>query len=247
AFNRRLARLAIATNAQIPHESPNLRTPVQALAQSSGLCQRYWTNTVPCVDRKRAYTVGGCFREKVGRASHFFFGGAEGITVKRLPEELSEKLAALVASEGMELLAVEFAGTARKPIVRLVIDRQEGVSLDDCALISEQASVLFDVFDPFPGPYTLEVSSPGMERKFYRREDYERFAGQAVRVRMGPTWAGAKVIEGYLEGLETGVVRVRDPQGVVHLLPEREILETRLAPFAEEAWRGRPKGRGKKP
>ncbi|BCW94372.1 MAG: ribosome maturation factor RimP [Thermoanaerobaculum sp.] len=167
--------------------------------------------------------------------------------MKRLPEELTTKLEALVASEGMELLAVEFAGTAKKPILRLVIDREGGVSLDDCALVSEQASVLLDVFDPFPGAYTLEVSSPGMERKFYRREDYLRFVGQAVRVRMAPTWSGAKVIEGYLEGLEAGMVRVRDPQDVVHLLPEREIFETRLAPFAEESWRAKPKGRGKKP
>lgn len=157
------------------------------------------------------------------------------------------KLEGLVASEGMELLAVEFAGTAKKPILRLVIDRQGGVSLDDCALVSEQASVLLDVFDPFPVAYTLEVSSPGMERKFYRAEDYVRFVGQAVRVRMGPAWSGAKVIEGYLEGLEAGVVRVRDPQDVVHLLPEREIFETRLAPFAEESWRAKRKGRGKKP
>lgn len=179
--------------------------------------------------------------------SHFFFKAARGRTVKRLPEELRTKLEALVASEGMELLAVEFAGTAKKPILRLVIDREGGVSLDDCALVSEQASVLLDVFDPFPGAYTLEVSSPGMERKFYRREDYLRFAGQVVRVRMAPTWSGAKVIEGFLEGLEAGMVRVRDPRDVVHLLPEREIFETRLAPFAEERWRAKPKGRGKKP
>lgn len=177
----------------------------------------------------------------------FFSRVAKGTQVKQLPEELQAKLEALVASEGMELLAVEFAGTAKKPILRLVIDREGGVALDDCALISEQASVLLDVFDPFPGPYTLEVSSPGMERKFYRREDYFRFVGHAVRVRMAPTWTGTRVIEGYLEGLEAGMVRVRDPQNVVHLLPEREIFETRLAPFAEKAWRAKPKGRGKKP
>jgi ribosome maturation factor RimP len=166
--------------------------------------------------------------------------------VPKLPEELMAKLAALAADEGVELLAVEFAGTARKPVVRLVIDREEGVSLDDCTRLSEQASVLFDLFDPFPGPYTLEVSSPGMERKFYRPEDYQRFVGRVVRVRMAPSWSGSKVVEGYLEGLEAGVVRVRDQHDVVHLLPERAIFETRLAPFAEERWRARPGKRGKK-
>ncbi|MCX7894925.1 MAG: ribosome maturation factor RimP [Thermoanaerobaculum sp.] len=167
--------------------------------------------------------------------------------MRQLPEELRQRLQAVVASEGAELLSVELAGTMRKPILRLVIDRPEGVGLDDCALISHQVSVLLDLFDPFPGPYTLEVSSPGMERKFYRLEDYQRFAGQAVRVRMKPTWPGVKIVEGYLEGFEAGMVRVRDPQEVVHLLPEREIFETRLAPFAEEGWRAKSKGRGKRP
>jgi len=166
--------------------------------------------------------------------------------VPKLPDELMAKLEALAAGEGVELLAVEFAGTARKPIVRLVIDREGGVSLEDCALVSEQASVLFDLFDPFPGPYTLEVSSPGLERKFYRPEDYQRFVGQTVRVRMAPSWAGAKVVEGCLEGLEAGVVRVRDQQDVVYLLPEHEIFETRLAPFANKGRGARASKRGKK-
>lgn len=166
----------------------------------------------------------------------------------KLPQELQDKLVAMVAHEGLELLAVEFAGTAKKPVVRLIIDREGGVGLDECALVSEQASVLFDLFDPFPGSYTLEVSSPGLERKFYRPEDYQRFSGQAVRVRMRPSWAGTKVIEGWLEGTEAGLVRVRDwqDQDLVHLLPEREIFETRLAPFAPESWAKKARKRGKK-
>lgn len=146
----------------------------------------------------------------------------------------------MIAHEGFELLAVEFAGTVRRPIVRLVIDKEAGVTLDDCALVSEQASSLFDLYDPFPGPYNLEVSSPGLERKFYRHEDYLRFTGQPVRVRMAATWSGNKLITGYLEGIEGKMVKVRDPNDVLHLLPEKEILETRLAPFAPEGW---PKAR----
>ena len=174
-----------------------------------------------------------------------FFSRRRGELVAKLPEELKSRLQAMIADEGFELLAVEFAGTVRKPIVRLVIDREVGISLDDCALVSEQASSLFDLYDPFPGPYTLEVSSPGLERKFYRREDYVRFAGQPVRVRMAATWSGNKLIAGYLEGLEGGVVKVRDPNDVVHLLPEHEILETRLAPFAPEGW-AQARKRGKR-
>jgi ribosome maturation factor RimP len=155
----------------------------------------------------------------------------------RLDEELLARLERLAAGEGLELLAAEVTGTARKPTVRLVLDRPEkGVSLEDCELVSRQASVLLDAHDPFPGAYTLEVTSPGLDRKFYSDNDYVRFAGQPVRVRMRPTWTRtSRLIEGVLEGREGGVVRVRDRKGAVIELPEDELFETRLDPFAPGA------------
>ncbi len=154
----------------------------------------------------------------------------------RLAEELLARLTRLAESEGVELLAVEVVGTARKPTVRLVLDREDGgVGLRDCELVSRQASVLLDAYDPFPRSYTLEVTSAGLERKFYREQDYDRFAGRAVRVRMRPTWPGNRLVAGVLVGKEAGVVRVRDRADALHELPESEVFETRLDPFAAEA------------
>ncbi len=163
----------------------------------------------------------------------------------RLPEDLLARLGRLAESEGAELLAVEVGGTARKPLVRLVLDRDPGgVTLADCEAVSRQASVLLDAYDPFPGAFTLEVTSPGVERKLYNEKDFLRFAGRAVRVRMRPGWPAPRVVEGILEGHGDGNVCVRERAGTTVRLPEAQILETRLAPRLEQE-PAAPKQRGR--
>jgi ribosome maturation factor RimP len=153
----------------------------------------------------------------------------------RLPEDLVARLGRLAEGEGVELVAVEVGGTARKPVVRLILDREPGgVSLADCESVSRQASVLLDAYDPFPGTFTLEVSSPGLDRKLYSDKDFVRFEGRAVRVRMRPGWPPPRVIEGTLEGRSDGFVRVRDRAGATHRLPEGNVLDARLAPALAE-------------
>ena len=154
----------------------------------------------------------------------------------KLAEDLVTRLERLAVSEGMELLAVEVGGAARRPVVRLILDRDPGgVSLGDCENLSRQASLLLDAYDPFQGALTLEVSSPGLDRKLYRDKDFVRFTGRAVRVRMKPTWPTLRVIEGMLAGRREGCVLVADGAGVEHLLPEAEVFETRLAPQLKQA------------
>lgn len=149
----------------------------------------------------------------------------------KLPDELTARIERLAASEGLELLAIEVGGTARRPTVRLILDREGGVGLDDCERVSRQASVLLDAYDPFPGPFTLEVTSPGLERKLYSEKDFVRFSGEMVRVRMRPTWRGEKTILAVLRSRSGGVVTVADADGVEQALPESEVFEVRLAPF----------------
>jgi ribosome maturation factor RimP len=163
-----------------------------------------------------------------------------------LSQEVLERLEKLAAGEGLELLAVEVMGVARRPTVRLVLDREGGVSLGDCESVSRQASALLDSYDPFPGRWDLEVTSPGLERKFYQERDWERFAGRPVRVRLRPTWTGNRLVEGVLVGKSEGTVRVRDRHEVVHELPEGQVFETRLAPFADEAAAPAGSGKGRK-
>ncbi len=153
----------------------------------------------------------------------------------RLTEELLARLHRLARSEGVELVAVEVGGTARRPRVCLVLDRQQGgVTLHDCEVISRQASLLFDEADPFPGPYTLEVSSPGLDRKLYDAHDYERFGGRAVRLRLRPGAGRRRAVEGFLLRLEGGCVHLRTPGGEDISIAAAEVFETRLNPLLEE-------------
>ena len=99
-----------------------------------------------------------------------------------LNRELLAELEGIAAARGCELLHAEFVAG----VMRLVLDRSEeagGVGLDDCEAVSKEASALLDVAGFGRGRYTLEVSSPGLDRPFYRTSDYERFVGRRVRVR----------------------------------------------------------------
>jgi len=93
--------------------------------------------------------------------------------------ELERELAAIAASQGTELLKAEYQGGA----LRLILDREGGVRLEDCELVSKLASAFLDVADFGRGRYTLEVSSPGLDRELYGPRDYARFSGSKVRVR----------------------------------------------------------------
>ena len=146
----------------------------------------------------------------------------------KLETTLQEQLAALAASEGLELVAAELVGSGPGAILRLVIDGPDGVSLDDCSTVSRQASAMLDVEDPITHAYTLEVSSPGLDRKLYDRDDYDRFAGRQVIVRMRPSYRDHRVASGELLGLQDTSVNLRLDSGEVLHLPFDEVFEARL-------------------
>jgi len=88
----------------------------------------------------------------------------------------------VATSEGLHLVDVELKGGNSNALLRVYIDKAAGVSHADCALVSEQLSAMLDVEDLFPGRYVLEVSSPGLDRKLSRREDFQRFTGSLVKI-----------------------------------------------------------------
>jgi len=108
-------------------------------------------------------------------------------TPGRLAEIIPE-LEAVATASGCELLHAELKGG----IMRLILDKPEGVTLADCQHVSKQASALLDVLDFGTGRYVLEVSSPGLDRQLYRTEDYDRFAGRLARVTMEDPQTGKK-------------------------------------------------------
>ena len=152
----------------------------------------------------------------------------------KLDPSLENELGAIAAEDGLELLSVEVVGSGAQATLRLVVDGPEGVNLDQCAAISRQASALLDVEDPFNHRYTLEVSSPGLDRKLYSSDDYDRFKGQQVRIRMKPSYRDHRLVVGRLLGLaEDRVQVVPDGEENTIDLPLNEVFETRI----EVDWR----------
>ena len=99
-------------------------------------------------------------------------------------EQIWQLAEPLVSSEGMELVMVECLKMPSRWLVRIYMDREGGITVDDCARISNQLGDLLDVHDVPPGPYTLEVSSPGLDRPLYRDQDFLKYRGSRVRLRL---------------------------------------------------------------
>src|SRR5947208_15817387 len=97
-----------------------------------------------------------------------------------LPERVEQQIEKIVSSEGLELVHVEYRKQGRTFLLRVDIDKEGGVNLQDCELVSHQISTYLDVDDVVPGEYELQVSSPGLDRKFYKPSDYATFIGRLV-------------------------------------------------------------------
>ena len=119
--------------------------------------------------------------------------------------EMAERVA---VSEGLTLVDVEIKGGRGSLLLRVYIDKADGISHADCQEVSEQLGAMLDVEDLLPGSYTLEVSSPGLDRKLVKPSDFAHFAGRRARVVVREPVDNQKVLEGCLAGFEAGRVRL---------------------------------------
>lgn len=134
-----------------------------------------------------------------------------------------------VRALGCELVDVEYTAAHGRNVLRVYIDHPQGVTVDHCARVSRQVSALLDVEDPIPEAYVLEVSSPGLDRPLVKREDFERYAGEVVKVRMLEAVQGRRNFKGTLVGIEGEVVLV-DVDKERFSLPMKHIERARLVP-----------------
>lgn len=148
-----------------------------------------------------------------------------------LPERVTSEIEKIVASEGLELVHVDYRRQGRTYLLRIDIDKEGGVTLEDCQLVSQQVSAWLDVEDPVPGEYELQVSSPGLDRKFYKDSDYQKFIGRLVRVKTSAAIRGLHVIVGRLKEFDGKKIVVTDPvmkKDPDYEIPLAEVKETRL-------------------
>jgi ribosome maturation factor RimP len=151
----------------------------------------------------------------------------DGITLSAKLKQLEELLRPIVEGLGYEFWGIEFRSQGHHSLLRIFIDDAEnGIGIEDCEKVSRQASGVMDVEDPIQTEYTLEVSSPGMDRPLFRLEQYEAFAGHQVQIKLRMAFEG--LIKG-IEG-EDVVVVVDDHE---YLLPFDSIEKANIVPVFE--------------
>lgn len=138
---------------------------------------------------------------------------------------------------GLELVHVEYAGGARAPVVRVFIDKPGGVTHEDCSEVSTHLGTVLDVEDFISAAYTLEVSSPGLERGLYGREDFERFAGRLAKMKTRGAIGGQRNFRGRIEGVEGDEIVFEDKTTGRVRVPVSEVAKANLEIDVEEEFR----------
>ena len=135
----------------------------------------------------------------------------------------------VVNGMGYDLVEIEYDSHPRNSVLRVYIDQENGITLDNCGDVSLQLSALFDVEDPIRGHYNLEVSSPGLDRPLRKANDFERFSGNTVKIKMAIPVGDRRNFKGKLLGLKNDRVTI-DVDGEVFELPVDAIDKARLVP-----------------
>ena len=141
-------------------------------------------------------------------------------------QEIAKRVA---ESEGLELVEVEVKGGGNSRFVRISIDKPDGVTHGDCELVSQQVGTILDVEDIVPGGrYTLEVSSPGVERKLVKPQDFQRFRGKKARITLRDAVEGRRNWDGTLAGFENGDVALETEPGKTVRFPYAQVQKANL-------------------
>jgi ribosome maturation factor RimP len=143
--------------------------------------------------------------------------------------ELARLLEPTVEGLGYELTDLELRQGGKSGVVRVFIDKSDGIGLADCETVSRQISALLDVEDPLPGHYVLEVSSPGLDRKLTKLEHYRRFLGNDLRVQLRFPLEGRRKFRGTLLAADEKAIEI-DVDGKSYSLPMATIESARLVP-----------------
>jgi ribosome maturation factor RimP len=148
---------------------------------------------------------------------------------EELIRKISEIAERVAASEGLEIVEIELLGGGKNRVLRIFIDKETGVTHGDCENLSNQVGTILDVEDLMPeSSYTLEVSSPGVERKLTRPRDFERFRGKKAKLILKQPVGNSKRWEGVLAGFADGVIRLEVPSGEPMAIPLEQVEKANL-------------------
>ena len=149
--------------------------------------------------------------------------------MNRKETEIEALLAPVVAMESCAIWGVEYRAQGRHSKLVVYIDREQGVGVEECERVSRRVSDILDVEETLSGAYTLEVSSPGMDRILFKPEQFESSAGERIEVRLNYPVEGTKRVVGVLVGLEDGEAVIRADEDE-YLLPLENVQRARVVP-----------------
>jgi len=128
--------------------------------------------------------------------------------VRQIPAQIQAVISPVVESLDCELVGIEYGRQGNRGLLRVYIDKENGVDVNDCQRVSHQLSGVLDVEDVIQGQYQLEVSSPGLDRPLFTLEDFKRFAGHKVKLKLVTPMNGQRKFRGTLQGVENEQVIV---------------------------------------
>ncbi len=163
----------------------------------------------------------------------FFLRKGDSMVRCAYKEKIRELAEPVAAAEGLELILVECLKMKSRWLVRLFLDKDGGITLDDCANISNQLGDILDVHDVPPGPYTLEVSSPGLDRPLERDKDFLKYRGAEIAVKLEEKLAGSRNFRGKMidlvgEGEDKELLI--EVLGTLHRIPKAKVVKAHLVP-----------------
>ncbi len=142
--------------------------------------------------------------------------------------ELQTIIEPAVTALGYELVGCEWGSSGKSPLLRIYVDHENGVTLDECARISRQISAVLDVADSIQGPYSLEVSSPGIERPLFTLEQCRRYIGKQISLRLRVAKQGQRRFSGYLQKVESDRISLQLDDDTLLEIAWQDVEKARL-------------------
>jgi len=163
----------------------------------------------------------------VGRWPIFRLLGSE--MIRQAPTKILNLLEPVIVGLGYEFVGAEFLPQGRHSLLRIYIDTTAGITVDDCEIVSRQVSSMLDVEDPVSGNYTLEVSSPGLDRLLFKLQDFERFVGHEIKLTLSSPVNNRRKMKAMLKSVGAADIRV-DLDGEEIDIDFENIEKARLVP-----------------
>ncbi|ATG90886.1 ribosome maturation factor RimP [Methylomonas koyamae] len=149
--------------------------------------------------------------------------------MKQAPEHLVDLIEPIVEGLGYECVGIEYNPHPSHGMLRVYIDREQGILLDDCSKVSHQLSGMLDVEDPIPGEYQLEVSSPGADRPFFKLSQFQRFVGSKVNISLFKPIDKRRKLSGEIKSVDGEAVVIQEGEKLFSV-PFQAMSKARLAP-----------------